>query len=65
MAYSGAKEGQVIYYARNPWEEREEVVLVRYYKDRKDLVNPNCAVIDMGNAFHVHVAIKNLYRKAE
>lgn len=65
MAYSGAKEGQVIYYARNPWEKREPVILVRYYKDRADLVSPNCAVIDMGNDFCVHVAIKNLYRKAE
>ena len=62
MAYTGAKVGQVVYWATKPWQDREPVVLVRYYKDRKDLQHPNCAVID-SSGVHIHVSIKNLYRK--
>ena len=64
MAYATAKTGQVIYYARNPWEERREVTLVRYFKFRPDLKNNNCAVIDE-RGFRWEVDIKDLYRKAE
>jgi hypothetical protein len=64
MAYRGAKEGQVVYYERNHWQPREEVVFVRYYKFRKDLLHPNCAVV-MSNNLQMNVDIKDLYRKAE
>lgn len=62
MAYTSAKVGQVVYWATNPFAEREAVEFVRYYKDRKDLVYPNCAVIN-SNGVHIHVSINNLYRK--
>lgn len=62
MAYAGAKPNQIVYWATNPFVEREAVRLVRYYKDSKDLLHPNCAVID-SNGVQISVSIKNLYRK--
>ena len=65
MAYSGAKKGQVVYYAKDPATTRQPVTLVGYYRDNKNLTHPNRAVIDFGDGIAIHVAIKNLYRKAE
>lgn len=62
MAYAGAKVGQVVYWATNPFVERDPVVFVRYYKDNKHLTHPNMAVINH-NGVPIHVAIKNIYRK--
>jgi hypothetical protein len=45
MTYYNAKLSQVVYYERNHWEPREEVVFIRYYRDYPDLVNPNRAVV--------------------
>jgi hypothetical protein len=64
MTYKTGKPGQVIYYARNSWEERREVVLVRYYKDNSYLLHNNCAIVDE-RGFRWNVDIKDLYRKAE
>lgn len=64
MAYRGAKEGQIVYYERRPWLPREEAIFVRYYKFRKDLLHPNCAVVILQN-LHTNVDIKDIYRKAE
>lgn len=62
--YRGAKPGQAVFYARNAYEERAEVQLVYYYKDHKQLAQPNCAVIS-DNGINIHVPIKNIYRKKE
>ena len=64
MNYKTGKPGQVIYYARNPWEERREVTLVRYYKHNPFLKHNNSAVINE-RGVQIHVDIKDLYRKAE
>lgn len=62
--YATAKQGQTVYYGKNHWEARREVVLVRYYKHNPYLVNNNSAVVDE-RGFHFHVDIKDLYRKPE
>jgi len=62
MAYTGAKAGQIVYWATKPWQDRDAVELVRYYKDNKNLTHPNMAVISH-NGVHIHVSIKNIYRK--
>lgn len=64
MTYKTGKPGQVVYYAPQPWQERREVVLVRYFKDKSDLLHNNCAVVDE-RGFRWEVDIKDLYRKAE
>lgn len=64
MAYATAKPGQVVYYGLNHWEPRREVTLVRYYKHNPYLKHNNCAVINE-RGVHIHVDIKDLYRKAE
>jgi hypothetical protein len=62
--YATAKPGQVIYYARNPWETRREVTLVRYYKHNPYLLHNNCAIV-RENGLNIDVEIKDLYRKPE
>ena len=62
VMYRGAKEGQIVFYSRNPWEEREAVEFVRYYKDTPSLTHPNAAIIRDGG-IAIHVDIKNIYRK--
>jgi len=65
--YQGAKVGQVVYYSRHPWEEREAVKVHSIYKSHRYLVNPNSAIVMLGDRFDfpVHVSIHNIYRKAE
>lgn len=62
--YKTAKPGQVIYYGKNFWEPRREVVFVRYYKDNKYLLHPNTAVVEEGG-IQMSVDIKDIYRKPE
>ena len=60
--YLGAKVGQVVYYQREHWLPREQAVLVRYYRDRPDLVMPNCAILDF-NGVGIHVSVQRVFRK--
>ena len=61
MSYKGAKEGQVVWWATNPWEEREEVVFVRYYKHNPSLLHPNMAIIKHSGV-PIHVDIASIYK---
>jgi hypothetical protein len=62
VTYRTAKPGQVVYYSREVWQEREPVEFVRYYKDRASLTNPNMAVVKFGT-LAMSVAIQNIYLK--
>jgi hypothetical protein len=66
MAYRGAKVGQVVNYARNPWEEKREAKVIKVYKSPRYLVADNSAVVMLGPefTFPLHVELKDLYRKA-
>jgi hypothetical protein len=67
MAYRNAKADQILYYARNVWEERELVKVLKVYTAPKANLHPNCAVIMTGESFTfpVHVELKDLYLKPE
>jgi len=67
MAYRNAKADQILYYARNVWEERELVKVLKVYTAPKGNLHPNCAVIMLGESFTfpVHVELKDLYLKPE
>lgn len=60
--YLGAKAGQVVYYEREHWLPREEAVMVRYYRDYPDLVNPNMALLSF-NGVNISVSVQRVFRK--
>lgn len=62
--YKTGKPGQKVYYSTYVWQERREVVLLRYFKDIPSLLHNNSAIIEE-RGLRMKVDIKDLYRTPE